>query len=148
MKYYLKLLHEKVTRKRILYLIWFIAIVSTLGSLYFSEISKYWPCTLCWYQRIATYPLVLMIPVALIKKDYNVALYILPLNIAGTLISVYHNMIYYNLIPETTGPCTLGISCTTQYIEWLGFITIPNLALMAYMAINVLMVYYLKIKNK
>jgi disulfide bond formation protein DsbB len=142
----MKRVTDKITKTQILYIVWFISIISMLGSLYFSEIARYWPCTLCWYQRIAVYPLVFMIPVALIKKDWNVYLYILPLNIIGTIISVFHNMIYYNLIPETTGPCTLGISCTTQYIEWLGFITIPNLALMAFMAINLLMVFYIKKK--
>lgn len=142
----MKIVTDKVTKTNILYIVWFISIVSMLGSLYFSEVAGYWPCTLCWYQRIAVYPLVFIIPVALIKKEFNIYLYILPLNIIGTIISVYHNMIYYNLIPETTGPCTLGISCSAQYIEWLGFITIPNLALMAFMAINLLMAFYIKKK--
>lgn len=142
----MKIVTDKVTKTNILYIVWFISIVSMLGSLYFSEVAGYWPCTLCWYQRIAVYPLVFIIPVALIKKEFNIYLYILTLNIIGTIISVYHNMIYYNLIPETTGPCTLGISCSAQYIEWLGFITIPNLALMAFMAINLLMAFYIKKK--
>ncbi|WP_082321816.1 disulfide bond formation protein B [Variovorax paradoxus] len=34
-----------------------VAFASTLGSLFFSEVMKLEPCVLCWYQRIAMFPL-------------------------------------------------------------------------------------------
>ena len=37
-----------------------IALTGLLGSLFFSEIAKYDPCNLCWYQRIFMYPLVII----------------------------------------------------------------------------------------
>ncbi|MEG0381222.1 MAG: disulfide bond formation protein B, partial [Kurthia sp.] len=41
-----------------LLMIWVVALMATLGSLYFSEIRGYEPCELCWYQRIIMYPIV------------------------------------------------------------------------------------------
>ncbi|MEM7737254.1 MAG: disulfide bond formation protein B, partial [Deinococcota bacterium] len=34
---------------------WLIALVATAGSLYFSEVRNFIPCTFCWYQRILMY---------------------------------------------------------------------------------------------
>jgi disulfide bond formation protein DsbB len=110
-------------------LAWIVATVSTLGSLFFSEVMKLPPCVLCWYQRIAIYPLVLILGVAWLKNDTRVKLYALPLVITGLLIAIYHNLLYYKILPESISPCVQGISCTTRQIEWLGFITIPLLSL-------------------
>ena len=33
-----------------------VAVVATLGSLYFSEVADFPPCRLCWFQRIGMYP--------------------------------------------------------------------------------------------
>src|SRR5690606_23005038 len=37
-----------------------VAGVATLGSLYFSEVADYVPCRLCWFQRVAMYPIALV----------------------------------------------------------------------------------------
>ena len=57
-------------------------------------------------------------------------------SLIGLAISVYHNLLYYGIIPESIQPCTTGVSCTTRQIEWLGFITIPLLALVAFCVIS------------
>src|SRR3989338_8671049 len=93
--------------------------LATIGSLIFSEILKFPPCILCWYQRIFMYPLVIILAVGIWKKDKNVHLYALPLSITGLIISIYHNLLYYKILPESAAPCILGISCTTKFIEWL-----------------------------
>ena len=54
--------------------IWTISFVATLGSLYFSEVRGFEPCTLCWYQRILMYPIVLISGVALFQKNARIAL--------------------------------------------------------------------------
>src|SRR5215212_3132279 len=36
---------------------WGLALIATAGSLFFSEVSQFIPCRLCWFQRIAMYPL-------------------------------------------------------------------------------------------
>jgi len=124
---------------------WVMAFVSTAGSLYFSEILHYPPCILCWYQRIAMYPLVALIAVGIIKKDKNLPYYVLPLSSIGGLLAVYHNLLYYQIIPESAAPCLTGISCTTKFIEWFGIITIPFLSLAAFIFITACMVGYLKL---
>ena len=63
---------------------------ATLGSLYLSEILKFVPCTLCWYQRILMYPLAIILLVGLLRRDKGVFLYALPFSIMGIGVSTYH----------------------------------------------------------
>jgi disulfide bond formation protein DsbB len=126
-------------KKNALYIAWFIALVAMCGSLFFSNVLGYPPCVLCWYQRIAIYPLVLILGVAIFKKDMKVYRYVLPLSIVGGLISVFHNLVYFKILPDAVAPCAFGVSCTTHFIEWFGFVTIPFLSLVAFIIITVLM---------
>lgn len=112
--------------------LWLVSLTATLGSLFFGEVMRLPPCVLCWYQRIAMYPLVVLTTVALVKRDTGVAAYAWPLVAVGLAVSIYHNLLYYHLIPESITPCARGVSCTERQIEWLGFVTIPLLALAAF----------------
>ncbi|EKD85593.1 MAG: disulfide bond formation protein DsbB [uncultured bacterium] len=123
------------------------ATIATLGSLIFSEVLKFPPCIFCWYQRIFMYPLVIILAVGIWKKDKNLPYFVLPLSIIGLFISVYHNLLYYKIIPESATPCTLGISCTTKFIEWFGFVTIPLLSLGAFAAITLIVLFYKKLNR-
>ncbi len=126
--------------KSIFYLIWGVALISTFGSLFFSEVMKHPPCVLCWYQRMAIYPLALLIPVALLSNELALfSKYTFILAAAGLAISIYHNLLYYGVIPESLIPCTEGISCSSRQIEWFGFITIPLLSSLAFLSIIVLL---------
>jgi disulfide bond formation protein DsbB len=130
------------TRQNILaYLAWVLALVATVGSLFFSEVMLLPPCVLCWYQRIAMYPLVFILASGIIRRDFAMKYYALPLSLAGLAVSIYHNLLYYHIIPESIGPCTAGISCTSRQIEWLGFISIPLLALTAFVGINLCLLF-------
>jgi disulfide bond formation protein DsbB len=122
-----------------LFFCWMISAVATLGSLFFSEVMRFPPCVLCWYQRICMYPLVLLFVVGLFQFDKGVIKYTAPLAIIGWMISVYHNLLYYKVLPDSAAPCVQGISCTTVQIEWLGFITIPLLSFMAFSLILILL---------
>ena len=124
------------------YFAWAVAFGSTLGSLYFSEILQFPPCVLCWYQRILMYPLVIIIPIGILKKDQNFPLYVLPLGILGIIVALYHNLLYYNIIAESATPCIQGVSCTTKFIEWFGFVTIPLLSLLSFIIIVICMLVY------
>lgn len=130
-----------------LYIAWFQALIATIGSLYFSEILKYPPCILCWYQRITIYPLVLFLAVGIIRRSRDIAYYVLPLSLTGWAISLYHNLLYYKLIPESAAPCLAGVSCTTKFIEYFGFITIPFLSFVALTVINVCLYLDLKLQK-
>lgn len=128
----------------ILYIALAQAIIATLGSLYFSEVMNLPPCVLCWYQRIAMYPLVVILSVGIIRKNRDIALYVLPVSLIGLVISIYHNLLYWKIIPESIAPCMAGISCTTKFFEWFGFITIPFLALTAFVVINACTIIFMK----
>ncbi len=124
------------------YAAWTIALLSTAGSLFFSEVMELTPCVLCWYQRIAMYPLVVIIGVGIAMKDAKWKLYALPLVVIGLAVSVYHNLIYYGVIPEALTPCTQGVSCSERQIEWFGFVTIPLMGLMSFIFISALIFVY------
>ncbi len=125
--------------KNALYLALIQAIIATLGSLYFSEIRHFTPCVLCWYQRIGMYPLVLALLVGILRKDSKVYQYVLPPAIWGWCIALYHNFLYYKWLPWSVEPCSSGVSCTSKFIEYGGFITIPLLAFVAFTVIIALM---------
>ncbi len=125
-----------------LYFAWIVALVATLGSLYFSEIARYVPCTLCWYQRIFMYPLVILLGIASYRSDARIVTYALPLSVTGGLISLYHYLIQKVPFLKETEPCKVGIPCTEDYINWLGFITIPLLALIAFILITLFLILY------
>ena len=123
---------------------WTQALVATVGSLAFSEILLLTPCTLCWYQRIAMYPLVLVIGVGIVLSDRRVALYALPASVIGLVIAIYHNLLYYDILPEGITQCSLGVSCTERQLELFGlpFLTIPTLSLIAFAVITVTLILY------
>ncbi|WP_201715537.1 disulfide oxidoreductase [Rossellomorea arthrocnemi] len=120
-----------------LYGAWVVSIIATLGSLYFSEIRGFIPCELCWFQRIFMYPLTLILGVATFQNDSGLRKIILPMSIVGGTISILH---YLEQKIEGFGgikPCASGVPCNAEYINWLGFITIPFLALTAFVFITI-----------
>src|SRR3989338_2320202 len=134
----------KFIKDNLLYIAWITAVVSMVGSLYFSDVLGLAPCSLCWYIRIVMYPLVLIIGIGIIKKDKHFYDYALPLSAIGGAIAFYQNLLYYNLISEQLTPCTFGISCITKYISLLGFIDIPLLALFASIIITATLLIHKK----
>jgi disulfide bond formation protein DsbB len=124
-------------QKYALLIAWVQSVIAMVGSLFFSLVMDLPPCDLCWYQRIAMYPLVLILGLGILKKDKNNLMYAFPLATIGWLIAAYHNLLYYQILPEAMAPCKAGISCTTRYIEWFGFLTIPLLSLITFSAILV-----------
>jgi disulfide bond formation protein DsbB len=120
-----------------IYVAWLQALVATLGSLFFSEVMGFVPCALCWYQRIAMYPLVIVLTVGILLRDTRLRYYALPFSFIGIGIALYHNLLYFGIIAEDTfGTCTAGVSCTTRWFEWFDFISIPQLALIAFSVIT------------
>src|SRR3989344_5508160 len=119
-------------KKAVSYLAWMTAVVATSGSLFASEIAHLPPCVLCWYQRIAMYPLVVILTVGILKKDKALPFYVLPLSLIGAGIAFYQYLLQLGVFPNTV-PCALGVSCTTKYVEWFGFVTIPFLSLVAFL---------------
>jgi len=120
-----------------LLLAWIASIAATLGSLYFSEVMHFIPCTLCWYQRIFMYPLAIILGIAAYRNDTGIYRYVLPLSIIGMLISGYHTLLQKIPYLRQFEMCTSGVPCSQDYINWLGFITIPILAFAAFTIITI-----------
>ncbi|MFG6113790.1 disulfide oxidoreductase [Halobacillus sp. MO56] len=129
---------RKSSRQHVaLYIAWLAAVIATLGSLYFSEIREFIPCELCWVQRIFMYPLSIILGIATFLNDRSIVIYALPLSIIGGLVSIFHYM--EQKVPgfASIKPCVGGVPCSAEYINWLGFITIPFLALTAFTLITI-----------
>jgi len=135
-------------KTRLLYLAWIVAIGATLGSLFFSEVMKLPPCSLCWYQRIFMYPLAIITPLGIVMRDARTAVYAFALVGPGLIVSIYHNLLYYHVIPESLAPCVQGVSCTTRQLEWFGFVTIPLLSLFSFLSIFILMTWQLRLQER
>jgi len=130
------------------YIVWSMALVGTVGSLILSEVMGYPPCILCWYQRIFMYPLIFVVGAGILMRDENMEYYALPLSAGGLLISIYHNLLYYGIIPESIGPCSVGASCTQNQAVWFGFITIPFMSMIAFIIINGILLIKLNSRRK
>lgn len=124
-------------RENLLFLAFAAALIAMFGSLYFSEIRQYEPCVLCWYQRIVMYPFVVLLGIATVKKDYAIAFYTMILSAIGGSISLYHFGIQKLSFLADVAPACGRVPCTSDYINWLGFITIPFLALIAFIIVFV-----------
>lgn len=111
---------------------WIIAFASTLGSLFFSDIMDFAPCVLCWYQRVCMFPLVIILARGLFPLDRGVVKYALPLAGVGWLLAAYHNLLHAGWIPADMQPCAKGVSCTEEYLELFGLLSIPALALISF----------------
>ncbi|MCK9257189.1 MAG: disulfide oxidoreductase [Sulfurospirillaceae bacterium] len=122
-------------------LAWSISLIATLGSLFFSEVLNFIPCTLCWYQRVMMYPIVFLLAQAIIlNKHSHGALFSLPLAATGVLMAFYHVLLQHGVISESVSPCGQGIPCSAKYIEWFGFISIPALSLIAFFLIITILI--------
>lgn len=118
-----------------------IALASTVGSLIYSEGFDLEPCRLCWYQRIAMYPLAVIIATGLIMRDGFLRKYVFPLAFGGLGISVYHYVIQNFPSLEPAGFCSIDVPCTVQYVDQFGFVSIPLMAAAGFLSIISLLVF-------
>jgi disulfide bond formation protein DsbB len=117
-----------------LWLAWLIAAVAMAGSLYFSESANLVPCKLCWFQRIAMYPLALVLLIAAIRRDEGVARYTVPVALVGATISSYHYLIEWR--PSLGGgSCDITAPCNVPWFRQFGFVSLPLMALTGFLAI-------------
>jgi disulfide bond formation protein DsbB len=130
----------------LIFMSWVVAVFATAGSLFFSEVMEYPPCSLCWYQRIAMYPLVIILWIGSKQAGRITFSFAMPFALVGWITAIYHNLLQYDIIPEGASPCRQGVPCSINYIEWLGFITIPLLSFVAFSMISGILLF-LKRKN-
>lgn len=140
-------------QRGILWAIFFLGLISMLGSLYFSnygdpvanvlagtpfpEGGGFFPCNLCWWARICMYPIMALSLIGIIRRDIYSIWYILPLSAFGVLVSGYHTLIQ-QLPSAAILPCDTSNPCTYNPVEYFGFISIPMLAVASFVLITVL----------
>ncbi len=124
------------------YAAWAIALAGLVGSLILSEVLEFPPCELCWYQRIALYPLVVIVGIGIAYRDAGWRRYAMVLTVIGLAIAIYHNLLYYGIIPEEITPCTEGVPCNARQLELFGFITIPLMSLGSFAMILLCLIIY------
>ncbi len=120
-----------------LYLCFFVSLLATAGSLYFSEVAGFEPCKLCWFQRIFMYPLPVILAVSIFKnlKD-EVKNFVLPLSGIGGIIAVYHY--YFQITGDPLIPCSavgFSVSCSERFFTYFGYITISWMSFSAFLLI-------------
>jgi disulfide bond formation protein DsbB len=120
-----------------LFLAWLLALLATAGALFLGEVMGNTPCVLCWYQRIAMFPLVLVLGMGLFTSDPRSARYALPLAAVGWGIAAYHLMVFWGVVSEGLVPCGKGSSCTDVDVQVAGVVPIPLLSLAAFTGILV-----------
>lgn len=128
---------------------WLISLIATLGALFIGEVMGMMPCVLCWYQRIAMFPLPLILGVALIgsvkpSQWRPLILVAVILALIGWCIATYHTLLYWDWITPAVTPCGSGPSCKQQNLQLLGFLDIPMLSWLAFSAILLLLPFSLK----
>ena len=111
---------------------------ATVGSLYLSEVANLIPCTDCWYQRIAMYPIAVILAIAAWRRDTGVRIYVTTIAVMGSIISVYHYLIQWYPNLEGTS-CTTAVPCTGVWFRVFGFMSIPYMALSAFAFVLVMM---------
>lgn len=118
-----------------------IALAATLGALFIGEVLGRMPCTLCWYQRIAMFPLVPILGLSLWRGDGIARIYALPLVGAGLALAGWHSGLYAGLLTAPIAPCTEnGPSCSGPAQVILG-LPIPYLSLAAFAVILACLIF-------
>jgi disulfide bond formation protein DsbB len=116
-----------------------VALVATVGSLWLSEGAHFVPCRLCWYQRIAMYPLSVILGIAAVRRDPGVRVYALPVAAIGASISIWHILIERFPSLESSTSCDPANPCSLIWVERFGYLTIPTMALSGFTLIATLL---------
>jgi disulfide bond formation protein DsbB len=120
------------------WLAWLVALAATVGSLYFSEVANFNPCRLCWFQRIAMYPLAVILLVGALRKDPGVRWYAVPLAAIGAAVSAWHSLIEWRPALDS-GACEFqGPACTFVWFREFG-LSLANMALIGFLTILILL---------
>ncbi len=113
-----------------LIIVFIMASLATISSLFLSEVARFTPCMLCWVQRIFMYPLVIISGVALFLDDMKARITILILSVIGLGYSIYHILVQF--FPASFKCSDEVANCALKSFTYYGYITIPVMSLTAF----------------
>jgi len=123
---------------------WIVALSAFAGPLIYSENVGFVPCRYCWFQRIATFPQVILLGIASIRRDASIIFYSLPLAIIGVLIGTYHYLLQFGFVGKdggsSCGAVGQSVACNSLYVFEYGYITIPLMAVTANVLIALILI--------
>jgi len=117
-----------------------VTVAATLGSLYLSEVGDLVPCRWCWIQRVAMYPLALVLVIAWLTRDHHVRRYTIPMSLLGLGASTWHYLLQQVPSLSDSEACSLTTPCSVTYIQKFGFVTIPWMAGSVFLVVLVLLI--------
>lgn len=120
-----------------------VSVVSMLGSLFMSNIMDWFPCHLCWWQRIFMFSIPLILGVLLLMRERRATLAVLPGAMVGAAIGAYH---WWGQVSTSGTACAVSFdatgaisSCSESYVMFFGYMSIPMMALTGFVAIIILL---------
>lgn len=124
--------------KNALFLVFLVSFAGMAGSLVYSQLVGFAPCMLCWYQRIAMYPIAILSLIAIFKKySLEIWSYLLTLSIIGTLIALWH--VFEQSVGKEIVSCGVSSpSCLQQLVKVFGYIDIPVMSLSLFILVILL----------
>jgi Disulfide bond formation protein DsbB len=120
-------------------LAWLVAAVTTVGSLYYSEVAGFVPCELCWYQRICMYPLAAILAIGALRDDRAARWYAAPFVVVGAPLALYHWLVERVPALSDSISCSAAAPCSVPYFEELGYVTLAFMDLSAFLLVGALL---------
>jgi disulfide bond formation protein DsbB len=118
-------------RRHMLLLAFLVTLGSVGGSLFYSQVAGFAPCVLCWWMRVFLFPQAILFWIAWKNNDTSIVRYSIPLSVIGATIALYHTFLQFGGSPLV--PCGVtGPSCTQRYFIEYSYVTIPTMALTAF----------------
>ncbi len=99
-------------QKHALYFAWLISLIGFCLSVFYGEVLGNPPCPLCWYQRVALFPLVILLGMAAYRKDVFIVNYALPIVFLGAAVAVFHFLQPYISLFQKVKVCRWGTPCS------------------------------------
>ncbi len=132
---------KKWFRDYALYFAWTVSLVGLVISFYFGEVLQIEPCRLCWYQRAALFPLVLILGIAAFRNDSKIVIYALPLAVLGGLFAIYQTLGERYPVLLNSSICGPNQECGASIFSLFGIISFPLLSALGFILIALLLIY-------
>jgi len=125
----------------------FMTTVAMSISLTYSEVFGLIPCGLCWLQRVAMYPQVVLTATAIFIRDTKkMPVYGIALSIFGWIFGAYQHYLQMGGAEFIKCPASGG-DCARRFLFEFDFVTLPLLATILFTFLITLYVYMLKVQK-